>query len=344
MLALLPLWLAGRALAADPLLDGLPGADAVVIRRGPERWTVTVRGRSATLPPVVTEADRAALRALVTSLLSDLDLSSPDDAAIGASVALALLGTPPARPLEPAQARVASVRDPEPKKLAAVLPPPEPVVAPEPPLPELAPGIVRFVPFTQAPSALARPPEPALPLSSREQPARRALGWGGGELLVRPSTSPAPGAVLGLDLGERLGARLGLRPVRSVALGRPKPRTGLGELAIDLVCCARSAPLHVQWGGGLAVRRYATDGRTVALHAMPRAAARLGWALRAGSLGLEPEAGLELDLLPTRFGWSSPDQTLFPVALGFGLKIGRAFEPQTPAATPGGEPLQRGDP
>ena len=65
---------AGSAWGADPALVGVVGAERATIVRGPERWVVTVGGRAVEVDAPVTDADRALLRALVTSLLTDLSL------------------------------------------------------------------------------------------------------------------------------------------------------------------------------------------------------------------------------------------------------------------------------
>jgi hypothetical protein len=110
------LWI-GAAFAADPLLSELPPGADVEIVRGPTSWTVRVGDQTVQIPPATTPEGEAAVRALVASLMSSLDLS--------VDVPLPEIPAPVPRP-RPAPP------PPEPEPVVVVAPPPPPPPPPEP--------------------------------------------------------------------------------------------------------------------------------------------------------------------------------------------------------------------
>lgn len=112
------LWWIGVAFAADPLLSDLPPGADVEIVRGATSWTVRVGDQTVRIPPATTPEDEAAVRALVASLMSSLDLS--------VDVALPEIPAPPPRP------RPAPPPAPEPEPVVVAPPPPPPPPEPEP--------------------------------------------------------------------------------------------------------------------------------------------------------------------------------------------------------------------
>lgn len=74
MSGLLSGWMIAVVLASDPVLEGIAGAEAVTIERGGERWTISIQGRSLVTAPPQTAEEQATLRALVTSLITELGL------------------------------------------------------------------------------------------------------------------------------------------------------------------------------------------------------------------------------------------------------------------------------
>ena len=90
MTGVLPILLAAAAVAADPLLVAIPGAEEATIDRRVDRWIVSVSGKTLSVPPPRTPEDRAMLRALVTSLLTEIVPLPP----------------PPSSPADPLSARL----------------------------------------------------------------------------------------------------------------------------------------------------------------------------------------------------------------------------------------------
>jgi hypothetical protein len=354
---ILALALSSLAHATDPLLEGLPGAQSVTVARQAQQWTVTAKGRSVLIAPVQTEADQVALRALVTSLLAEVDLrqrptSVPDPSA---SRALAMLAPPPV------EAPKVPVRALEPRPEPGIAPGvPEPVapvlpvvpVLPEPVAPEPIIVIAPILPVPELPQAPAVPAQPLLPQAAvtyltatatwRESPRHRPVWWFGPELVVRPDLAPVVGPAMGWTLGERVGLepRVALRWSRATVYGT---KTRLGELASGTTLFWAFGPLRLQQGLGLGIRRYTTDGTPVGTHLMVQDLTGVGLHFATRRWDLDLNSVLEYDLMPTHLGWSGPDDTLVPAALRLEIRLAPSFEPRPRSSTSEGGPQQRGD-
>lgn len=473
MSALVLLALSASVFAAEPLLAGLAGAEAAVITRSDASWTVTVRGRSVAIAPVQTEADRIALRALVTSLLAELDLAATSGGSNASALrALALLGRLPPAPVAPRPAapqssvvdptarrgstvqpsstalQVASVQQVAPVQVAPVQVAPVQVASaqqsssaqgslaqeslaaqaspeaqgeakqdspvgqgsseaqgeakqgapspgPQVDAPKGSPSQQASTASSQPQAPLAAPPSPlphkpslptphassalqATPLPSSAPksaadetellapsttapasphehtvlpptPGIRSdrhgyMVWAGPDLVFRSTAAPGAGLALGFEPYERSGvsARLGLRPSRSLDVG---PQTGFGELTADVLYLYGSPWIWGSVGAGLALRRYTTDGDTVALHAVPRSSAGLTVSAPAGRWRPGLALFAECDLAQTEMGWLEPTALFSPIALRFEIKlshISKKIEPGSSPPTHEDEPSKRG--
>jgi hypothetical protein len=277
------------ALAAepDPWLQGLP-ADQVVLVRGPESWSLVVGGKPLLVPAPRTPAEEVALRALVLSLLSGLDLV-------------------PAAPLPP------------PLPVPVPVPPPVPVIVviPAPPPPP---------PPVPVPPPAAEPPAPVLapspPAAEPPAPSRSSWApWIGAELVIRPQVSPGAGLAVGVRAGQRagVGVRLSGRAPRSVITGGESHLLeGTGDL--ELWGSVRS---WVAWGVGVggAARLYSLPDTLLGTHTVPHATAQAWLPVDSGPVTLMLGVGAEVDLVSTKIGQAGHQEPLPPTALRVETRI-----------------------
>lgn len=288
-------WLAAALAGTDPILADLelPADAQVAIVRGDVEWTVTVGDRKFTVAPPRTPDDELALRALISSLWTDLDL-------------LPMTRLPPPPP------------PPE-----VVVPRPRPVPAPVPEVPP-SPPLVVLVPLPAPAPPAPEPPPIAPPVVPEVAPSTVRVSVGA-ELVVRDRIWPAGGGWVDVRSGIRggFGGRVGGRLPRTTRWG---PETRLSEVYADLLVWARPAASVVGTVGlGLAGRWYAADGQPVAAHALPRASAGVSFPVDVGPAELALGAGVECDLLATEIGYPV-DLTLLPPIAGR-VEITFSFEP-----------------
>jgi hypothetical protein len=325
---MLALALCGLAHATDPLLEGLPGAQSVTVIRQDPQWIVTAGGRSVLIAPVQTETDKVALRALVTSLLAEVDLRelrAPDTSASRALALLRPLEPPPPKPLpEPPPA-------PEPEPAPPAPPPPAPAPPPEPEVIALASLPIPDLP--QAPTVLALPLLPQDTTAvltatvARWDTRRPSSWWFGPELVMRPALSPVVGPAMGWTVGERHGLepRLAVRWARTTAYGEG---TRMGELATNTSFFYTLGPLRLLQGLGVNYRRYAYGSLATASHLMLQDITGIGLHLSTPRWDLELDGVLEYDLMRTHIGWNHPDDTLPPAALRLEMRLAPSFAPR----------------
>jgi hypothetical protein len=292
------IWLAVAAAAPlDPFLAdlALPADADVSIDRGAERWTITVGDRRFGVAPPTTPEDEQALRALVSSLWTDLDL-----------LPLARLPSPP--PLPP---------PPVPRPKPQVLPPDVVPAEPEAPLIVLVPLAARVEPPPPPP-----PPEPPVVPPVEVSPARVTIGT---DLVVRDRLWPSAGAWASVTTGVRggVGGRVGGRLPHTTGWG---PSTRLSEAYADVLLWTRpTRAIGLVAGIGVAGRWYSANAEPVAAHALPRASTAVSFPVDVGPVELALGAGLECDLLSTSIGFPDDLQLLSPIAGRIDIQV--SFEP-----------------
>ncbi|MBX2802051.1 MAG: hypothetical protein KTR31_30500 [Myxococcales bacterium] len=321
--------------ALAPAVATPPDQDEVAIERGPTRWRATVNGRTVDVPVPQTDEDHAIFRALVTSLLLDLQYR--------------------ARPPEvPAVQPIPSTANPPPRAPRAAPSEPAPPPPPDPsPAAKTEPTAKTDQSAAQstrpAPLAPASPPARApsaptptaktLPAALVEPAPRRAAFprvawqlWVAGEVALHPVVAPGPGGSVGLNLGRRSGAglRLGLRLPRNAGFG---PDLTTRQLEADALAWTRAGPLRLTAAAGVVSRRYDLGAQVHARQPVPVASGLVGLPVSAGALVVEPTVALATDVAVTRIGPPGDKEVLTPVSVRIELRIGAFGEPDPDVRT-----------
>lgn len=297
---MIALVLAAYAAPLDPVLEGAPlPADAdVQIERRDTSWTVTVGGRPMLVPAPQTPADEEAIRALVQSLLSGLEL----------------VPSSPLPRVPPAPAPAPRTDPPAPQPVVIVVPTIL-TAAPLPPAPPPAPPASVPSPVV-APPVLPEEPEPGVPRL-----------WIGPEVVARAGVAAGAGGAVGVWFGHRGGAgfRVAGRLPRTVAVGGSP---SLAELDADLELWGAATPwVTLVMAGGASGRRYAVGDAPIAVHVMPRAAAGVVVPVVTRRVSMGFGAALELDLGETRIGSAGAEERISPAALRIELRFSDSGEP-----------------
>lgn len=301
-------WVLGLAAwAADPVLDGIEGAEQVVVERG-QRWTITVGERSLDVAPPHTEDARRELRAVVTSLLVELRMApDPPPVVIEAPdpLALTVLASLPSRPPKPADRQARTV-------------------AQDPPVSRTA-GAGDHAEWSGEPEFLMLAERQSkLKLRGVPQPPSRVpvRVWGAVVLPLRGFLAARPGVSAGLWSGRRFG--LG---VSGTAVW-PRPtwfglEGSMVEVGVDALAWGRVGPMR-GWGGiGGLGRRYRRNGGTHETHVLPRALVGVGCGIRLGRWALEPRIGRTQDLIRTEIADERSLIAFQPGSWEISIAIGR---------------------
>ncbi|MBX2798382.1 MAG: hypothetical protein KTR31_11950 [Myxococcales bacterium] len=297
---------------AEPLSDLPPQASVEV---GDVTWTIRVGARTMVVPTPTSQAERDSLRALISSLVTDLGLA------------------PAPVPRAPA--------DPLAQRLLQDLPAPAPPTPrPAPPAVVEAPGPVRPEPAEAEPAPA--PPVVEAPVDVRpveRPPSVRVLQWPAPLSVAvelgavgRSGLSVVPTAGLQVFAGRTLGGALTARLVPVGALSR-HPGAGRRGGEIDASVILRPARWHAALAGGVALRRWHDGTEEVARHTVPFVALAVGTTVRAGPLDLVPEASVALDLAPTRIVAPTEDWRLSPLSARLRWIVRLRSEPLRRSAT-----------